>query len=205
MRRCLLLTTIALLATSIIADRAEAQFFKHVKERVKQKVAERKMQTEENALARATEPADSALVKVTSPVDSLAARVGGGAGAAVARIGRGKSQSVEEDRLRQELAVGRAELPAVQFQAGADAIDPGSEPSLKALAVVISGSPSVFLVQGRADPESQPQDAALVAGARAAAIKTWLVSNGVPPDRIFAAGDGAAVPNASLVSVTPMQ
>jgi outer membrane protein OmpA-like peptidoglycan-associated protein len=205
MRRILMLTTISLLATAITTDRAEAQFLKHVTERVKQKVAERKLQTEENMLTRATEPADSALVKVTSPVDSLAARVGGGAGAAVGRLGRGQDQSAEADRLRQELAVGPAELPNVKFVPGTDAMDPGSESSLKALAGVMMSSPGAFLVQGRADPGASPQESAMLATARAASIKNWLVGNGIPAERVFAAGNGAATPEGALASVVPMQ
>jgi outer membrane protein OmpA-like peptidoglycan-associated protein len=205
MRRTLLLLTIGLVASSVTTERAEAQFLRRVKERVQQKVAERKMQTEENALARAAEPADSALAKVASPVDSLTARVGGAAGAAVGRLGRGQDQSAEEDRLRAELAAGRAALPAVQFLPGTDGLDPASEPSLKALAIVMTTSPGAFLIQGRADPRSQPENAPLLANARAAAIKTWLVTSGVPAERVFAAGDGMAALEGPLVSVVPMQ
>lgn len=200
-----LLLTIALLAALVTTERAEAQFLKRVKERVQQKVAERKMQTEENALNRAAEPADSALAKVASPVDSLTAHVGGAAGAAVGRLGRGPDQSAEEDRLRAELTTGRASLPAVQFAPGTDGVAPGAEPSLKALATVITGSPGAFLIQGRADADGQPDNAALLANARAGAIKTWLVANGVPAERVFAAGDGVAAPGAPLASVVSMQ
>ena len=203
MRRILLLT-IGLVASSITAERAEAQFLKRVKERLQQKVVERKMQTEENALTRATEPADSALAKVGSPVDSLTARMGGTAGAVVGRLGRGQDQSAEEDRLRAELAGGRAALPA-RFVPGTDGLDPASEPSLKALAMVMSTSSGAFLIQGRADPETEPENAPLLANARAGAIKTWLVTSGVPADRVFAAGDGVAMQEGPLASVVLMQ
>jgi outer membrane protein OmpA-like peptidoglycan-associated protein len=106
---------------------------------------------------------------------ALAARAGGGAGAAVSRLGRGQRHSEEESRVRQELAAGHARLPGVKFAAGADAIDPSSEPSLQSLALVMTDSPGVFLVQGRADPGASPEAAAQLASARAAAIKGWLV------------------------------
>ena len=189
----------------VTTERAEAQFLKRVKERVQQKAAERKWQTEENALSRASEPADSALAKVASPVDSLTARAGGAAGAAVGRLGRAEDQSAEEDRLRAELAAGRAALPAVQFVPGTDDLDPASDSSLKALTIVMTSSPGAFLIQGRADPQSPPEDAPLLANARAAAIKTWLVTGGVSAERVFAAGDGVAAPEGPLVSVVPMQ
>jgi outer membrane protein OmpA-like peptidoglycan-associated protein len=186
--------------------RLEAQLLKRVTERVKEKAAERKVQTEEGVLTRAVEPADSVMSKVSTPVESLAAQVGGGAGAAVGRIGRGKaSQSEEEARLRLELAAGHADLPAVQFEAGSSAVDPSSQPSLQALAAVINASPGVFLIQGRADLGTAAQEASEVANARAAAVKSWLVGNGVPAERVFAAGDGAAMPEAPLVSVVQMQ
>jgi outer membrane protein OmpA-like peptidoglycan-associated protein len=206
MRQILLLLTIGLLTASVSTERAEAQFLKRVKERVKQKVAERKLQTEEVVLSHAAEPADSALAKVASPLESLATRAGGGAGAAVGRLGRGEGKaSAEAVRIREELAAGRAALPGIRFAPGADAIDPSSEPSLQALAAVITDSPGVFLVQARADAGALPQDALPLANARAAAIKAWLVGTGVPAERVFATGDVAATPDAPLVAVVPMQ
>ena len=197
---------IGLLAGAIATGRAEAQFTKRVLERIKQKVVEKKQQTEENAVSRAAEPADSVMAKLAAPVESLTARVGGKAGAAVGRLGRGKEgPSEEQDRLRQELAMGRAELPGVRFVPGADALDPSSEASLRSLAAVMTESPGVFLIQGRADPGAAPTDAPQLANARAAAIKGWLLGNGIAPERVFAAGDGVAAPEAPLVTVVPMQ
>jgi outer membrane protein OmpA-like peptidoglycan-associated protein len=205
MRQILLLTT-GLLAASVTAERAEAQLLKRITERVKQKVTERKAQTEEAVLSHAAEPADSAMAKVTSPVESLATRVGGGAGAAVGRMGRGEGKaSAEATRIRQELSTGRAALPGIMFVPATDAIDPSSEPSLQALAAVITESPGAFLVQARADAGAQPKDGLQLAGARAAAIKTWLVGTGVPAERVFAAGDATATPGAPAVTVVPMQ
>jgi len=206
MRRIVFQLLIGLLLASAITERVEAQFLKRVKERVKQKVVERKLQTEENAVNRAAEPADSAMAKVTAPVESLTARVGAKAGAAVGRLGRGKEEPSEEQaRLRQELAMGRAELPGVRFVPGADALDPSSEASLRSLAAVMTESPGVFLIQGRADPGAAPTDAPQLANARAAMIKGWLLGNGIPAERVFAAGDGVAAAEAPLVTVVPMQ
>jgi outer membrane protein OmpA-like peptidoglycan-associated protein len=184
---------------------AQAQFLKRVTERVKEKAVERKLQAEESVLTRAAEPADSVMTKVAAPVESLAARVGGGAGAAVGRIGRDGSQSEDEARLRQELASGRAALPAVQFEPGTSAIVPASEPSLRALLAVMTGSPNVFLIQGRADPASPPASAADLAVGRANAVKAWLVANGIPGPQVFAAGEGAAAADAPLVTIVSMQ
>ena len=206
MRKVAALIALGIVLGTAAPTRAEAQFLSRVKERVKQKAAERKAQTEESVLNRAAEPADSAMAKLLTPVDSLAARAGGQAGAVVGRLGRrGGGQAEEETRLREELAAGQPALPAVGFEPGPTTIGPSSEVSLKALAAVMSDSPGVFLIQARADPGVSPQDATQLAQARATAIKAWLVANGIPAERVFAAGDGAAAPEAPLVSVVPMQ
>jgi outer membrane protein OmpA-like peptidoglycan-associated protein len=197
---------IGLLGGSIATGQAEAQFTKRVLERIKQKAAEKKQQTEENAVNRAAEPADSAMAKVAAPVESLTARVGGKAGEAVGRLGRGKGGPSEEQALlRQELATGKAELAGVRFVPGAEALDPSSEQSLRSLATVMTDSPGVFLIQGRADPGTTATDAAPLATARAAAIKAWLIGNGIPVERVFSAGDGVANPQGSLVTVALVQ
>jgi outer membrane protein OmpA-like peptidoglycan-associated protein len=204
--RLILLLTIGLLAASVTPKQAEAQLLKRVTERVKQKIAERKQQTEESVLSHAAEPADSAFAKVTSPVESLATRAGGRAGAAVSRLGRGEEKtSSEVTRIRQDLAAGRASLTGVVFVLGSDAIEPASGPTLQALAAVLTESPGAFLVQARGDAGAQPQAALQLAAARATAIKGWLVSTGVPAERVFAAGDPTATPDAALVTVVPMQ
>ena len=206
MRKVAVLIALGIVLGTTPPSRVEAQFLSKVKERVKQKVVERKTQTEESVLDRAAEPADSAMARVLTPAESLAARAGGQAGAVVGRLGkRGGGQAEEEIRLRQELAAGQPALPAVGFEPGSATMGPPSETSLKALAVVMSDSPGVFLIQARADPGVPPQEAAQLAQARSTAIKSWLVANGIPAERVFAAGDGAAAPDAPLVSVVLMQ
>lgn len=175
-------------------------------ERIKQKAAERKRQTEENLITRAAEPADSALERIMSPVDSAAARAGGKAGAAVARVARGPDPvSQEETQLREQLAAGRADLTGVAFDPGTDALNPASDPTLAALARVLASATEVFLLQGRADAGTSSADAQPLAELRAVALKNWLVGAGVPGERIFAAGDGAATPQGVLASVLRMQ
>jgi outer membrane protein OmpA-like peptidoglycan-associated protein len=128
---------------------------------------------------------------------------------AVGRLGRGEGKaSAEASRIRAEPAAGRATLPGIRFAPRTDAIDPSSEPSLQALASVIAESPGAFLVQSRADVGALPQDALALANARAAAIKAWLVGTGGPAERVFATGDAAATPDATVVTVVtvvPMQ
>jgi outer membrane protein OmpA-like peptidoglycan-associated protein len=206
MRPILFVLTIGLLASPAAAGSAEAQFISRVTERIKQKVAERKLQAEEGAVGHAAEPADSAMAKISAPVESLTARVGGAAAAAVGGLGRGKDAAQQEaTRLRQELATGRADLPAVQFEPGTATLDPSSELALQPLSLVLTESPGAYLVQGRADHGTSPPVVSALAAARAAAIKSWLVATGIPAERVFAAGDGAAAPEAPLVTVVSTQ
>ena len=199
-----LLALASTLAVSPIVTPAEAQFTKRITERIKQAAAEKKRQTEENAVNRAAEPADSALARVAAPVESLTAQVGGKAGAAVGQLGRGQDSSTEEEvRIRKELASGRADLPGVTFEPGSTAIAPASDPSLRALLRIMTDSPGVFLIQLRADPgeASNPQLVSL----RAGTLKSWLVNGGIPAERVFATDNGAAAAGASLVTVAVMQ
>jgi len=199
-----LLGLVSMLAISPIVTAAEAQFTKRIAERIKQAAAEKKRQTEENVLNRAAEPADSALARAAAPVDSLTAQVGGKAGAVVGRLGRGQDSSTEEEnRIRKELASGRADLPGVTFEPGSASIAPASDPSLRALLRIMTDSPGVFLIQLGADPgeASNPQLASL----RAGTLKSWLVSGGIPAERVFATANGAAAAGASLVTVAVMQ
>jgi len=188
-----------------LARPAEAQFTKRVTERIKQAAAEKKWQTEENAVNRAAEPADSAMVRIAAPVESVTDQAGGKAGAAVGRLGRGKDGSTEEEvRIRRELASGRAVLPGVTFEPGGDAIASSSDPTLMALVRIMSDTPGVFLIQlrtGPGDAANPPQ----LANPRAVAVKAWLVTNGIPAERVFATGDGAAAAGQPPVTVTVMQ
>lgn len=205
MRAILFLFVVGQLAVSVVAPPAHAQFLKRVTERIKQKVEERKLQTEEGAVSRAAEPADSALARMAAPVDSLTTRVGGGAAAAVGGLGRGPDATVEAMRLRDELAAGRADLPAIRFQPGTAALDPSCETTLRSLTMALTELPGVFLVQARADAGASEAEALPQSAARAAAIKAWLVDNGIGPDRVFATGVGAAAAEAPLVTVVSMQ
>jgi len=67
---------------------------------------------------------------------------------------------------------------------------------------VLSATPGVFLVQGRADAGTSGRKAQRMADGRATQLKRWLLGAGVPAERVFAAGDGAGT---SAVTVLRMQ
>ncbi|MGH7578795.1 MAG: OmpA family protein [Gemmatimonadales bacterium] len=203
MRPLLRPIVIGLVLPLLAAAPLQAQFGKKLSERIKQNAAERKRQTEENLVARAAEPADSAMERIAAPVDSVAARAASKAGKAVSIVGRGAEDN-EEARIREELTAGRAELAEVGFEPGSDAITPDSEPTLTALAKVLAGWPGMFLIQARADAGASAKGKDL-AGARAAALKNWLLERGVPEDQLYAVGDGVADEGGSLATVVRMQ
>jgi outer membrane protein OmpA-like peptidoglycan-associated protein len=183
---------------------ADAQFTKLVRERIKQKVEDRKRVTEETLVTRASEPADSALERIMSPVDSTAGEIGANAGAAISRVGREPDPVAKEEAgLREQLAAGRADLAGVAFEPGTDALSPASEPTLAALARVLGGADGMFLLQGRADPGTA--DVRTLGELRALSLKNWLVGLGAPGERIFAAGDGEVPPGGVQASVVRMQ
>jgi outer membrane protein OmpA-like peptidoglycan-associated protein len=202
MRASLTMIVLGVLTLGPVTSLAEAQFIKRVQVRVKQKVTERKAETEESLLTHSTEPADSVLHRVAQPVDSLAGRAGASAGSAIANLGR-SGDAEASARISQALASGRVDLAGVGFEADGSALTPGSERELRALAGALVSSPGSYLVQGRSDPGTA---AAQPSGEnRAAMVKHWLAAHGVPADHLFAAGDGAGQPDKPVISVVRIQ
>jgi outer membrane protein OmpA-like peptidoglycan-associated protein len=198
------LTALALL---VLAAPAQGQLLKEIKESARQKVAERKERTRAHVIQRATEPVDSALERGIRPVDSLVSQAATGAGRSVARLGREDEamRDQERQRLTEALAVqGRAELPGLAFSAGSDALEPGAEPVLAALADVLAADPGVFLLEGLGDASNEAGGRTL-GEQRAAAVKSALVAAGVPANRLFGVGREDEAMGASRVSVARMQ
>ena len=198
------LTALALL---ILAAPAQAQLLKEIKESARQKVGERKERTRAHVIQRATEPVDSALERGIRPVDSLVSQAATGAGRSVARLGREgeATRDQERQRLTEALALqGRAELPGLVFTDGSEALEPGSEPFLAALADLLAADPGVFLLEGSGDASNDAGGRAL-GEQRAAAVKSALVAAGVPASRLFGVGREDETAGASRVSVARMQ
>jgi outer membrane protein OmpA-like peptidoglycan-associated protein len=91
----------------------------------------------------------------------------------------------------------------VTFEPGSTEIAPTSDPSLRALLRIMTDSPGVFLIQLRADAGEASNSQ--LASLRAGTLKSWLVSGGIPAERVFATANGAADGGASLVTVSVMQ
>jgi outer membrane protein OmpA-like peptidoglycan-associated protein len=193
MIRIVLLGTLALAS----ASPAQSQVLKKIQQQVKQKIASGKMRIEDSIATHATEPLDSAVSRTARPVDARVAKVGGDAGEVVATAGR-KPLDADERRIRDGLAAGRLDLPAVQFDGDVPA--ESSRETLETLARALAASPNAYLVQVADGPDPTQR----LGERRATAVKTWLVAHGVSAARLFAAGavSGTDTP---VVSVTRMQ
>lgn len=94
-------------------------------------------------------------------------------------------------------------LKQVQFVFGrsgiADTIDPVSDDLLGEVKLVIEQHPEIVKVevQGHTDDVGKAQFNATLSQARAESVRQWLISRGVPPEKVVAKGYGASMPVAS--------
>jgi hypothetical protein len=195
---------IALLVTSAGATAAPAQVLGKVRQQIKQKIAGAKIRLEDSVATHATEPLDSVLTRAVRPVDSTAKRASSGASVVVgSAVGR-KQAGGDEQRIRDGLSAGRLEMTTVTFDSEVPSNTSG--PSLDALARVLTSMPNMFLIQVRLEIGMVPETMAkTVADQRAAAVKAWLVSRGVPAGRVFAASDGQQGASGGLVTIVRLQ
>jgi hypothetical protein len=200
-KRVLLL---ALLITSAGATAAPAQVLGKVRQQIKQKIQGAKMRLEDSVATHATEPLDSVLTRTVRPVDSTAKRASSGASVVVgSAVGR-KQSGADEQRIRDGLSAGRLEMTTVTFDGEVPSNTSG--PSLDALARVLNSMPNMFLIQVRLEIGMVPETMAkTVADQRAAGVKAWLVSRGVPAGRVFAASDGQQGAPGALVTIVRLQ
>ena len=166
----------------------EAQLIDRITQRAKDKVTERKAQTEENLVERATEPVDSALERAVSPLDSLVASGAGAVAGIVAKLGKpGADDEAETAQLSEQLAAGQAELAEVQFAFGSTEPLESSARQLRALATALRQSPASYLLEGRA-LEDEAEDAAGLGKMRAMVIREWLAQEGIDPESLRVMG-----------------
>jgi outer membrane protein OmpA-like peptidoglycan-associated protein len=99
--------------------------------------------------------------------------------------------------LAKRLAQGRLVLREIRFAPGSDRINQASEILLRGLAQALVTSPGVFLIEGHTDAASDVASAQLLSERRAAAVKAWLVSQGVAAGRLLAVGYGSSRPGRS--------
>lgn len=197
-----LLAAAALLAAwSAAPAPARAQnVLKRIKDQTTKRVEERRAKLDSVVVKTAGGAVDSALTKSGRGADAVVAKAGDMANSAITATENTIKQRVTGDdvgELAARLASGRAVLDDVRFVAGADQLDPSANEALKRLAAAIVGTPGTFLIEAHTDALPPPGDAQALSQRRATAVKTQLVANGIPAERLVAVGYGATRPNSA--------
>ena len=206
-RSTLALTALALAATSSLAVPARAdaqQLWKKIKDQTERKLEARKAKVDSATVARVGRTVDSTLERTGRAVDTAVSRTTGAADAAVDKTGRVVSLAAgalagkddEEEKLAADLADGRAVLPGIRFEGTSERLAATSEPHLERLAKLLKAHPGSFVIEGHADDGGNATADLALSEKRAAAVKARLVAAGVPAERLFAMGLGAARPPA---------
>lgn len=89
------------------------------------------------------------------------------------------------------LASGRLLVRGISFRAGTAVIDSTSTETLRQLAAALKMATGIYLVESYTSPV---QDAQSLSDRRAAAVRSWLLAEGVDSSRLYAAGFGATSP-----------
>jgi outer membrane protein OmpA-like peptidoglycan-associated protein len=198
-----LLAGAALLAVwSAAPETAQAQgILKRIKEQTTKRLEDRRAKLDSSVMKTTGGAVDSALAKSGRGADAVVTRAGDVANTAIATTEKGLKNVVgvadPASDISTRLATGRAVFDDIRFAQGADQLDPSSAEALKRLATAIVAAPGTYLIEGHTDPAPSPADAQALSQRRAAAVKTQLVANGVPADRLLAVGYGATRPNAA--------
>jgi outer membrane protein OmpA-like peptidoglycan-associated protein len=136
------------------------------------------------------------------------------AAAAQAELERTRQQLAERDaeakqlRMEQELAriaATKSEtrgivvtLPGIFFDPGKSQLKPGAKKTLQRIAAQLKGDESIRVtVEGHTDNTGKPEKNMDISEKRAEAVREYLVSQGVPEDRVMATGKGESEPVAT--------
>jgi OOP family OmpA-OmpF porin len=89
----------------------------------------------------------------------------------------------------------RIDLPRVEFETGRAALLDQSFPALNQLLGLMTKYPTVRIsIQGHTDNTGDSTQNERLSVARAAAVKSWLVTNGIPSSRMETSGYGQTRP-----------
>ncbi len=90
---------------------------------------------------------------------------------------------------------GRIVTHGILFDTGSDVIKPESGPTLRAILALLKEDPALkFTIEGHTDDQGGPKVNGPLSERRAAAVKTWLVQEGVDAGRLVPKGLGQSKP-----------
>ncbi len=90
---------------------------------------------------------------------------------------------------------GRIVTHGILFDTGSDAIKPESGPTLRSILALLKEDPALrFAIEGHTDDQGGPKVNGPLSERRAAAVKGWLVQEGVAADRLTSKGLGQSKP-----------
>jgi len=90
---------------------------------------------------------------------------------------------------------GRIVTHGILFDTGSDVIKPESGPTLRSILALLQEDPALkFAVEGHTDDQGGPKVNGPLSEKRAAAVKAWLVKQGVAGDRLTSKGLGQSKP-----------
>jgi outer membrane protein OmpA-like peptidoglycan-associated protein len=90
---------------------------------------------------------------------------------------------------------GRIVTHGILFDTGSDVIKPESGPTLRSILALLQEDPALkFAVEGHTDDQGGPKVNGPLSEKRAAAVKAWLVKQGVAADRLTSRGLGQSKP-----------
>jgi outer membrane protein OmpA-like peptidoglycan-associated protein len=184
-------------AATLSAAQPQARSFKQLFKKIGDHAKQQARDVAGNTMNYTTDAANSVLDNtLTSGSDLVKTKVqstaGGLGGVGQALFGGVKGQDEPKD-LAVALSAGRVVLHQLRFQEHTATLDPSSGPLLAKLTQALLATPGQYLIEVHVDQTEGPRAQAL-SDQRAAAVKNALVSSGVPPTQLAAAGYGASRP-----------
>ncbi|HSJ13585.1 MAG TPA: OmpA family protein [Longimicrobiales bacterium] len=194
-----ILTIMAFTLAAAIAAPAPAaaqDITKKMKLTAKQRLKTRTAQTEEKILQQTGNAVDSAMAPAAGRVDSAVSAAGSAAAGLPRLLGEAVGAGGDTRRIREALKEGRAVLPEIAFVPGSAQLEEKAERYLMALAEAMEELGGSFLIESHVEPGGKAAAAQALSKARAAAVKAWLIEDGLGEGSLFVVGTRAGKPGA---------
>jgi outer membrane protein OmpA-like peptidoglycan-associated protein len=169
------------------------QLFQKVGGHAKQTAKDVAGQTMDYTADAANSVIDNTLTSSSDVVKSNVLSTAGGLGGVGQALFNGAKGKQDPKDLAAALASGRAVLRQLRFQEHTATLDPSNGPVLAQLGQALLATPGQYLIEGHVD-KTEGNQAQALSEQRAAAVKNALVSSGVSPMQLVAAGYGATRP-----------